>query len=107
MKSFTNKKIVAVFQPHRYSRLKSLWTDFKDALVDADRVIVTDVFAASETAIEGINSKNFTEEIKGAEYISGSIEEVAKQLKPTLKENTVVIGLGAGTITNLGKELLK
>lgn len=107
MKSFTNKKIVAVFQPHRYSRLKSLWNDFKDALVDADRVIVTDVFAASETAIEGINSKNFTEEIKGAEYISGSIEDVAKQLKPTLKENTVVIGLGAGTITNLGKELLK
>ena len=39
------------------------------------------------------------------EYISGSIRDVAKKLYPTLKENDVVIGLGAGTITNLGKEL--
>ena len=44
--------------------------------------------------------------MKSAEYISGTMEEVAKKLLPTLN-NCVVIGLGAGTITNLGKELLK
>ena len=107
MKSFTHKKIVAVFQPHRYSRLQSLWNDFKTALTGVDRVIVTDVYAASEDKIEGINSKKFSEELTGSEYISGSIEEVAKKLLPTLEENTVVIGLGAGTITNLAKELKK
>lgn len=107
MKSFTHKKIVAVFQPHRYSRLQSLWNDFKTALTGVDRVIVTDVYAASEDKIEGINSKKFSEELIGSEYISGSIEEVAKKLLPTLEENTVVIGLGAGTITNLAKELKK
>ncbi len=105
MKSFTDKKVVAVFQPHRYSRLQSLWEDFKTALVDADRVIVTDVYAASEDEIEGVNSQNFVNELDGAEYIAGSISDVAKQLLPTLEENTVVIGLGAGTITNLAKEL--
>lgn len=107
MKSFTHKKIVAVFQPHRYSRLQSLWNDFKTALTGVDRVIVTDVYAASEDKIDGINSKKFSEELTGSEYISGSIEEVAKKLLPTLEENTVVIGLGAGTITNLAKELKK
>lgn len=107
MKSFTHKKIVAVFQPHRYSRLQSLWNDFKTALTGVDRVIVTDVYAASEDKIEGINSKKFSEELTGSEYISGSIEDVARKLLPTLEDNTVVIGLGAGTITNLAKELKK
>lgn len=103
MKSFTDRNVVAVFQPHRYSRLESLWNDFKDALKSADRLIITDVYAASEDKIEGINSEKFASEINGAEYISGSIQEVADKLLPTLKNNDVVIGLGAGTITNLAK----
>ncbi|MBO6273424.1 UDP-N-acetylmuramate--L-alanine ligase [bacterium] len=107
MKSFTDKKIVAVFQPHRYTRLQSLWDDFKSSLAGVDRIIVTDVYAASEDEIEGINSKRFASEIKGAEYLSGSIAEVAEKLSSTLEKDTVVIGLGAGTITNLGKELIK
>lgn len=107
MKSFTNRKVVAVFQPHRYSRLKSLWNDFKDALKSADRIIVTDVFAASEDEIEGINSKKFSEELSNSEYLAGDINNVAKQLLPTLDDNCVVIGLGAGTITNLAKGLKK
>lgn len=105
MKSFTDNEIVAVFQPHRYTRLQSLWNEFKTALNDADRIIVTDVYAASEDEIEGINSEKFVSELSDAEYISGTISDVANKLLPTLKENTVVIGLGAGTITNLGKEL--
>ena len=108
MKSFTNKPVVAVFQPHRYTRLKSLWNEFIEALnnslSDKDRIIVTDVYSASEDEIEGINSEIFSKEIKGAEYISGSIKEVAQKLLPTLHDNSVVIGLGAGSITNLAKE---
>lgn len=106
MKSFTDKKVVAVFQPHRYTRLQSLWEDFKNSLKTADRIIITDVYAASEESIEGINSEKFSNELTGSEYFSGSIREVAKQLLPTLDENTVVIGLGAGSITNLAKELI-
>lgn len=103
MKSFTDRRVVAVFQPHRYSRLENLWDDFKNALQNTDRLIITDVYAASEEPIEGINSKRFSAEIEGAEYISGSIQEVAEKLLPTLHDNDIVIGLGAGTITNLAK----
>lgn len=105
----SGKRVIAVFQPHRYTRLKNLWNEFLDAFSGVDKVYVTDVFAASEDAIEGINSENFVKELSShadCEYLSGSIKDVAKKLYPKLEENDVVIGLGAGTITNLGKELL-
>ena len=107
MRSFTQRNVVAVFQPHRYTRLQSLWEDFKSALSSADRIIVTDVYAASEDPIKGIDSETFTSELKNAEYIKGSIQDVAEKLLPTLKPDDVVIGLGAGTITNLAKCLKK
>ncbi len=103
---FGKENIVAVFQPHRYTRLQSLWNEFLHAFENAGRVIVTDVYAASEDSIEGITGENFASELKGAEYFGGSIEQVAKNLLPTLKQSDVVIGLGAGTITTLGKNLI-
>lgn len=107
----SGKNVIAVFQPHRYTRLQNLWNDFLNSFGGVDRVVVTDVYAASEAPIDGINSKKFTEELSQrisvpCEYISGNMNEVAKKLYPSLKENDVVIGLGAGTITALGKELL-
>ena len=76
-----------------------------------DKVIVTDVYAASEDSIDGINSENFTAELQTrgipCEYIAGDMKSVAQQLYPELKSGDVVIGLGAGTITTLGKELLQ
>ena len=107
MKSFTDKKVVAVFQPHRYTRFQSLWEDFKKSLSSADRVIVTDVYSASEDEIAGVNSAAFAEELNNCEHISGGIPDVAKKLLPKLDNDCVVIGLGAGTITNLGEELKK
>ncbi len=107
--AFKNKNIVAVFQPHRFTRLKGLWDEFLEAFNGADRVIITDVYSASEDPIDGINSAIFAEQLNAkcsAEHISGNMEDVAKALFPTLKSGDVVIGLGAGTITNLGKELL-
>ena len=105
MKSFTKRNVVAVFQPHRYTRLQSLWGDFKLALEHADRLIITDVYAASEFPIDGISSSKLASEIKNAEYFSGSISDVAKKLFPTINNNDIVIGLGAGDITTLAKHI--
>ncbi|MBR2526031.1 UDP-N-acetylmuramate--L-alanine ligase [bacterium] len=107
LKEFPDKNIIAVFQPHRYTRLQSLWNDFKNAFDNINNVIVTDVFAASEDKIEGISGENFAKELKNARHISGSMEDVAKAIYPTLKDGDIVVGLGAGTITELGKYLLK
>ena len=110
-KSFKDKRIIAVFQPHRYSRLQNLWNEFMEAFDNVDELIVTDVYAASEDEIVGVNSKAFVSEFKEksdipCRHISGSIEEVAKELYKDLQPNDIVIGLGAGTITKLGPELM-
>ncbi len=111
-KSFKGKRIIAVFQPHRYSRLQNLWNEFMEAFDGIDELIVTDVYAASEDEIVGVNSKAFVDEFNEksdipCRHISGSMEDVAKTIFPELKPNDIVIGLGAGTITKLGSELLK
>lgn len=101
---FGKENIVAVFQPHRYTRLQSLWKEFKNAFSEAGRVVVTDVYAASEDSIAGVSGEAFAKDL-GKEYLGGNMKEVAEKLLPTLKQGNIVIGLGAGTITALGKEL--
>ena len=100
-----NQRVVAIFQPHRYTRLQSLWNEFKKAFDDADELIITDVYSAGEDKIENINSERFSKEInhKNVKYISGNIDECAGKIYPELKENDIVITLGAGSITKLGK----
>ena len=110
-KSFKGKRIIAVFQPHRYSRLQNLWNEFMEAFDGIDELIVTDVYAASEDEIVGVNSKAFVDEFNEkseipCRHIAGSMTDVAKTIFPELKPNDIVIGLGAGTITKLGSELL-
>lgn len=107
------KRVVAVFQPHRYTRLKNLYNEFLNSFIGVDKLVVTDVFAASEDPIENINSARFVSDLKikhpeiDCEYIEGTMCNVAEKLYPQLKQNDVVIGLGAGTITELCPELLK
>lgn len=110
-KSFKNKHIIAVFQPHRYSRLQNLWNEFMEAFDNIDELIVTDVYSASEDEIVGINAQAFVNEFKEksdipCKYIAGDMDKVAQELLQHLKPNDIVIGLGAGTITKLGAELL-
>ena len=80
------------------------------AFDNVNKVIVTDIYAASEDPIDGINSEKFTLELSKkvtCEHLSGDMKEVAKKLFPTLKSGDIVIGLGAGTINKLGPELVK
>lgn len=102
-------RVVAIFQPHRYTRLQGLWNEFKTAFDGADKLIAIDVFSAGEDEIDGVNTENFVKEIKhkDAVYISGDIEEDAIKIYPLLKKNDIVITLGAGTVTKIGSLLEK
>lgn len=99
-----NKRLVAIFQPHRYTRLQGLWHDFLNSFGAVDILIAVDVFAASEDPIDGVSSKAFVECLKGrdVEYVSGSMEEAAKEIFPMLKSGDMVITLGAGDVTRIG-----
>lgn len=104
-----DKNIVAVFQPHRYSRFHGLWSEFLKAFDGISKVYITDVYAASESPLDEADPAEFARELSQkvpCDYLKGSISDVAKQLLPNLKSGDLVIGLGAGTITTLGKDLL-
>lgn len=109
VKKSGSNRIVLVFQPHRYSRLQGLWSDFLNAFNCADKLFITDVFSAGEDKIEGVNSENFVKDLKhpDAQYVSGNLEEVAKKVLTQLQPNDIVITMGAGSITKLGALLLE
>ena len=112
-KSLMNKKYNkswVVFQPHTYSRTKTLLNDFAKALLNFDNIIILDIYAARETNTYGISSKDLADKInslgKDAKYIS-SFDECVSYLKENVKENDIIMTLGAGTVTNIGSMLTK
>ena len=112
-KALQNKKYNeswVVFQPHTYSRTFNLLHDFANALLSFDNIIVTDIYAARETNAYNISSKDLVDEIiklgKDATYIS-SLDDCASYLKEHVKENDIVLTLGAGTVTNIGPMIVE
>ena len=105
----SNKKWV-VFQPHTYSRTYTLFDKFTTAFKNADEVIILDIYAAREKDTGIVSSKQLADEInkysKNAKYIS-TLEEAAKYLKENIKENDILLTIGAGTVTKLGRMIIE
>jgi UDP-N-acetylmuramate--alanine ligase len=109
--AFGEYRICAIFQPHRYTRLKALKTEFAKAFMDADYLFVTDIYAASEQPIEGVDPQGLIDEakrygFKEARYLPG-LDEFWSSLNEIGLDKTLVITLGAGNITNLSHKLAK
>lgn len=103
------RRTVVVFQPHRYTRTKELFEEFALCFNNADVLYVLDIYAASETPIEGISAETLTENIKkyghkNVRFI-GDIETAADKVVPSLAEGDLVITLGAGNVTRLSDEI--
>ena len=99
-----------VFQPHTYSRTKNLLEDFAESLTYFDNIIVTDIYAARENDTYGISSQDLVDKIKALGRKSVYIQDfndIVSYLKENCQKDDIVLTLGAGTITNLGKMLLK
>lgn len=100
----SKNRVIAVFQPHTYSRTKLLFDKFAHAFNNADFVILTDIYAAREAFDETISSKMLADELVrngiNAMYIS-SFEDIAKKIKEIIEPNDIVLTIGAGTITKL------
>lgn len=101
------RRIISIFQPHRYSRTALLKDKFVKAFGDADKVIITDIYAASEKPIPGISGKSIAEGItdKDVKYIPRK-EKIPEQLVKQVKEGDIILTLGAGDIYTVGKEIL-
>lgn len=99
----TKQQVIAVVQPHRYTRLQSLFNEFATCFNDADAVIVADVYAAGEQPIPGISRDDLVNAIKahGHRHVMGlkSPDELPDLVRDLAKPGDYVVLLGAGNIT--------
>jgi len=104
-------RCVVVFQPHRYTRTKALLEEFGRAFFLADHVVVTDVYAAGEAPIPGIDGRAVAQALvrhghPSVVYEAG-LDEIPKLLKSVVRPGDIVVTLGAGTVYKVGEALLK
>lgn len=111
LREMFDSRIVVAFQPHRYTRTLALLKDFALAFNDADILLVTEIYAASEPKIDGVSGERLAESIKASghkhvEYLP-SLEEVADRIVSIAKKGDVVCTLGAGDIFKVAEKLKK
>ena len=106
---FPDRRIIVVFQPHRYSRVFSLFDEFAKSFDIPDITFITEIYSAGEKEIEGISGKALAEKTKKESqkdvFYCKDIDECFKAIKNIVKDNDVILILGAGNITQLSTKL--
>ena len=105
------RRIITVFQPHRYSRTAALFDDFTTAFYETDQLIVLDIYAAGEEPIADIDSERLAAQIsghghKGVRYLSDR-DQVIEHLLASCQAGDIVITMGAGNVWQIGEEFAK
>lgn len=106
----SGRRVVVLFQPHRYTRTAALLKEFARSFYDADVVLLVDIYAASEDPIPGISSRLMAEEIerfghRNVRYI-GAVEEGARALRQVAQPGDLLLTLGAGNVWRASEEFL-
>jgi len=104
-------RMIVVFQPHRYTRTQKLFQDFLTAFPTADHLIITDIYAASEKAIEGVDAAGLAKGIRrqghpDVSYLSG-FDRIVDHLLEVAGPSDVIITQGAGSVWKVGEEFLR
>jgi UDP-N-acetylmuramate--alanine ligase len=104
-----DKRLVMVFQPHRYSRTRDLYEDFVEVLSEVDCLFLLDVYAAGETPINSADSKSLTRSIRQRGQIEpiyvSDVDMLPELLAKQLQNNDMIITQGAGSIGSVSRNL--
>lgn len=107
-RAWKGKRVIAVFQPHRYTRTKILARDFGRCFAGADKVILTDIYAASEKPIEGVTVKTIYDQVRDTGFkdvVMLNKEEIASYVENMARPGDMVLILGAGDIKTVADDL--
>ncbi len=107
----THKRVLAVFQPHRFTRTQLCFQEFLGAFHDADVLIITDIYAAGEKELMGVHARKIVEGVrkqghKEVFYLP-TFPEILTFLRKACRPGDLVLTLGAGNITQIGDQLLE
>lgn len=104
-------KVILILQPHKYSRVRDLFDEFCDCVKEADKVILCDIYSANQGPVAGISKESL---FAGMQKIVGdkailleNDNDLAKTLKENISPGDLILCAGAGTITNIAKDLEK
>lgn len=105
------KRIVCIFQPHRYTRVKELLEDFATCFFQADILVVTEIYSAGEQPIEGISGQILAEEInkrghQNVVFLSGE-NQIIEYINKILKPEDILLTLGAGDVYKIGEKFVE
>jgi UDP-N-acetylmuramate--alanine ligase len=109
--SYKDKRLIVIFQPHRYTRTQGLFDEFTRSFYQSDILIVVPIYAASEEPIEGVDAESLCEGIRehGHRDVSYApdFNQALSMITHKIKKDDIVLTLGAGNIYTLGEELVE
>lgn len=110
LKMSKNGNVYCIFQPHTYTRTKLLFKDFSEAFSDADKIVITDIYAAREKDNGTVHAKDLSDALqeKGLDaiYIK-DFEDINTYLINNVEDNDIIITMGAGDVNTIGENILK
>ncbi|MBR4423160.1 MAG: UDP-N-acetylmuramate--L-alanine ligase [Mailhella sp.] len=108
---FPNRRLVMVFQPHRFSRTQALFGEFCQAFEQVDKLFLTEIYPASEKPIPGVNGANLALGIRQVSQTDvvykSTFDEIVEDLPGELRPGDVLITQGAGSVTKVGPRVLE
>ncbi len=110
-KNYANKRVIAIFQPHTYTRTADLYEEFASSFKDADVVFITDVYPAREKPIQGVTGELIAKaaEKKGLKnvYYVENKEDIPLKIKEIIQKDDIIMTIGAGDIWKIADKLLE
>jgi len=100
------RRVICAFQPHTYTRTKTLFSDFVTELSRPDLALLADIYAAREPNEVGVSSRDLAEQIPGALYFP-ELEKLTEHLKAIARPGDLILTVGAGDIYTVGEALVK
>lgn len=105
------RRLHVIFQPHRYTRTRDLWSEFTHSFTDADSIQVMDIYAASEEPIDGVTGEALAEAARfaGSQTVehAGTMHEAVERSVGRAREGDAILTLGAGSVSYVGPQLLE
>ena len=107
----SGRRLLVLFQPHRFTRTRDLMEEFARSFYDADILLIADIYPASENPIEGISSEALAEKVerfghRHVEYV-GALSRAANRVVELAREGDLILTLGAGNVVQAGEEVLR
>jgi UDP-N-acetylmuramate--alanine ligase len=106
---YRDRRLVVVFQPHRYSRTQICWQQFCRCFGKADRLFLLDIYAAGEAPLAGVTSERLAKELdhSSCTFVSRKTDPDLEAVRIELKTGDIVVTLGAGDVFRLGERLME